>query len=112
MAFRWCFMVSGRDALPGDPVISERKNNLRKVLALEVNPFYSLHVAAESDQHQTMTAEEYKRLREAIGTPSEVAALLGVSRMTIHNRERGRTITPEAAMAILALAGARKSNKN
>jgi len=59
-----------------------------------------------------MTAEEYKRLREAIGTPSEVAALLGVSRMTIHNRERGRTITPEAAMAILALAGARKSNKN
>lgn len=51
-----------------------------------------------------MTASEYKAIREAIGTPSQVAALLGVSRMTIHNRENGNSITEEAALAIVALA--------
>lgn len=51
-----------------------------------------------------MTASEYKAIREAIGTPSQVAALLGVSRMTIHNRENGKSITEEAALAIVALA--------
>lgn len=51
-----------------------------------------------------MTDSEYKAIREAIGTPSQVAALLGVSRMTIHNRENGKSITEEAALAIVALA--------
>lgn len=51
-----------------------------------------------------MTASEYKAIRETIGTPSQVAALLGVSRMTIHNRENGKSITEEAALAIVALA--------
>jgi DNA-binding XRE family transcriptional regulator len=51
-----------------------------------------------------MTAAEYKAIREAIGTPTEVARLLGVSRMTIHNRENGKPITEEAALAIVALS--------
>jgi hypothetical protein len=51
-----------------------------------------------------MTASEYKAIRESIGTPTQVAALLGVSRMTIHNRENGKPITKEAALAIVALA--------
>ena len=51
-----------------------------------------------------MTAAEYKAIREAIGTPTQVAALLGVSRMTLHNREVGKKITEEAALAIRALA--------
>lgn len=51
-----------------------------------------------------MTATEYKAIRESIGTPTQVAALLGVSRMTIHNRESGKLITEEAALAIRALA--------
>ena len=56
-----------------------------------------------------MTAREYKTIRESIGTPTQVAALLGVSRMTIHNRESGKLITEEAAMAITALREARKT---
>ena len=51
-----------------------------------------------------MSASEYKASRERIGTPTEVARLLGVSRMTIHNRENGKLITEEAALAIRALA--------
>jgi len=51
-----------------------------------------------------MTAQEYKAIRESIGTPTQVASLLGVSRMTIHNRESGKLITEEAALAIRALA--------
>ena len=51
-----------------------------------------------------MTASEYRKIRESIGTPTQVAALLGVSRMTIHNRESGKLITEEAALAIRALA--------
>jgi len=39
-----------------------------------------------------------------IGTSTEVARLLGVSRMTIHNRENGKLITEEAALAIRAIA--------
>ena len=51
-----------------------------------------------------MRPSEYKAIRESIGTPTQVAALLGVSRMTIHNRESGKLITEEAALAIRALA--------
>jgi DNA-binding XRE family transcriptional regulator len=51
-----------------------------------------------------MTAAEYRKLRESIGTPTQVARLLGVSRMTIHNREAGKPITEEAALAIRSLA--------
>lgn len=51
-----------------------------------------------------MTATQYKAIRESIGTPTQVAALLEVSRMTIHNRESGKPITEEAALAIVALS--------
>lgn len=51
-----------------------------------------------------MTSAEYKQLRESIGSPTQVAKLLGISRMTIHNRESGKLITAEAALAIRALA--------
>lgn len=51
-----------------------------------------------------MTASEYRTIRKSIGTPTQVAALLGVSRMTIHNRESGKLITEEAALAIRTLA--------
>jgi DNA-binding XRE family transcriptional regulator len=54
-----------------------------------------------------MDASEYKAIRESIGTPTEVARLLGVSRMTIHNRESGKPITDEAELAIRSLAASR-----
>lgn len=51
-----------------------------------------------------MSPKEYKAAREAVGTQSEVADLLGISRPTIARRETpdGR-ITEEAAIAILQL---------
>ena len=67
----------------------------------------SISVRLTKGQQQSslnMTAREYKAIRESIGTPTQVAALLGVSRMTIHNRESGKPITGEAALAILSLS--------
>jgi DNA-binding XRE family transcriptional regulator len=56
-----------------------------------------------------MTPEEYKAAREARGTQAEVAAELGVDRVTVANRERGAAkITREAALAIQALPVKRK----
>lgn len=51
-----------------------------------------------------MTPEEYKTLREKVGTQPRVADLLGVSRPTIARREAGGRITEEAAIAIRELA--------
>ncbi len=50
-----------------------------------------------------MTAAEYKATRERLGTQAEVAAMLGVNRVTVAKRESG-TITREAAMALELLA--------
>ena len=51
-----------------------------------------------------MTAAEYKTERERRGTQEEVAALLGVSRVTIARRETGtRPVIREAWLALLAL---------
>lgn len=51
-----------------------------------------------------MTAAEYKAERERRGTQEEVAALLGVSRVTIARRETGtRPVIREAWLALLAL---------
>lgn len=53
-----------------------------------------------------MTCEEYKALREKIGTQAEVSARLQVSRVTVAKRETGAmVITEEAALALPALAG-------
>jgi DNA-binding XRE family transcriptional regulator len=64
-----------------------------------------------------MTPEEYKATRERLGTQAEVAAMLGVNRVTVAKRENGTmTITNEAVLAIQSLRrqrGKRKSeNKN
>ena len=51
-----------------------------------------------------MTAADYKNEREKRGTQEEVAALLGVSRVTIARRETGtRPVIREAWLALLAL---------
>lgn len=52
-----------------------------------------------------MTPETYKALREKLGlTQAGLAALLGVTRKTVNHRERGGSITSEAALAIQHLA--------
>lgn len=52
-----------------------------------------------------MTADEYRALRERVGSQREVAARLGVHFMTISKRERGvLPVTEEAAIAIRCLA--------
>jgi DNA-binding XRE family transcriptional regulator len=60
-----------------------------------------------------MTATEYKATRERLGTQAEVAAMLGVNRVTVAKRENGTmTITNEAVLAIQSLRrpkGKRKS---
>lgn len=54
-----------------------------------------------------MSPTEYKVIRELLGTQVEVAALLGVNRVTVAKRENGTmTITNEAALAIQALRSA------
>jgi transcriptional regulator with XRE-family HTH domain len=63
-----------------------------------------------------MTALGYKAERELRGTQKEVAALLGVSRVTIARRETGtRPVIREAWLALLGLRkkkrGPRKTNK-
>jgi len=51
-----------------------------------------------------MTPDQYKAAREALGTSEEVAALLGVSRITISRRENGhQRITAEMVLALEAL---------
>ena len=59
-----------------------------------------------------MTASEYKAERERRGTQEEVAALLGVSRVTVARRETGaRPVIREAWLALLALPKKRRRAK-
>lgn len=51
-----------------------------------------------------MTPDRYKSERKKRGTQEEVAAMLGVSRLTIIRRETGQQpVSRESALAILAL---------
>ena len=48
-----------------------------------------------------MTAAEYKATRKCISTQAEVAAMLGVNRVTVAKRESGAVeITKEAGLAL------------
>jgi len=60
-----------------------------------------------------MNPEEYKAARERIGTQAEVAAMLGVNRVTVAKRESGTmTITNEAVLAIQSLRRPRRARKS
>jgi DNA-binding XRE family transcriptional regulator len=60
-----------------------------------------------------MTPEEYKAIRERIGTQAEVAAMLGVNRVTVAKRENDTmTITNEAVLAIQSLRRPRGKRKS
>lgn len=51
-----------------------------------------------------MTAEEYRTLREAVGSQKKVAEALGVDFRTIQRRESGqRAVNGEAGLAIAYL---------
>jgi hypothetical protein len=51
-----------------------------------------------------VTADEYRTLRERIGTQADVAERLGVHAMTVSRRERGvLPVTDEAAIALRCL---------
>lgn len=59
-----------------------------------------------------MTPEEYRALRESVGSQSEVAFVLEVSVSTLSRRENGRLpITQEAGRAMLHLARAKGSGE-
>lgn len=59
----------------------------------------------------TVTPADYKREREARGSQSEVAAMLGVHKLTLSKRETGEiAITREAWLALRALRKPRKAN--
>jgi DNA-binding XRE family transcriptional regulator len=68
------------------------------------------------DAKQVFCAADYKATRERLGTQAEVAAILGVNRVTVAKRENGTmTITNEAVLAIQSLRrprGKRKSENN
>lgn len=52
-----------------------------------------------------MTADEYRALRERLGSQSRVARALGVDKMTVSRRERGtRPVVREAALALRYVA--------
>jgi DNA-binding XRE family transcriptional regulator len=60
-----------------------------------------------------MTAPEYKATRKRLGTQAEVAAMLGVNRVTVAKRENGTmTITNEAVLAIQSLRRPRGKRKS
>jgi DNA-binding XRE family transcriptional regulator len=60
-----------------------------------------------------MTATEYKATRERLGTQAEVAAMLGVNRVTVAKRENGTmTITNEAVLAIQSLRKLKRKPKS
>ena len=60
-----------------------------------------------------MSPAEYKATRERIGTQAEVAAFLGVNRVTVAKRENGTlTITNEAVLAIQSLRRPRGKRKS
>lgn len=58
-------------------------------------------------------AAKYKAIRERIGKQAEVAAMLGVNRVTVAKRENGTmTITNEAFLAIQSLRRPKRSRKS
>ena len=60
-----------------------------------------------------MTAAEYKATREPLGTQTEVAAMLGVNRVTVAKRENGTmTLTNEAVLAIQSLRRPKRVRKS
>lgn len=64
-------------------------------------------------EHREFAACSYKAARERIGTQAEVAAMLGVNRVTVAKRENGTmTITNEAALAIQSLRRPRRARKS
>lgn len=59
-----------------------------------------------------MTPADYKREREARGSQSEVAAMLGVHKLTLSKRETGEiAITREAWLALRSIRRPRASVK-
>jgi transcriptional regulator with XRE-family HTH domain len=57
-----------------------------------------------------MNPEQYKAEREKRGTQEEVAAKLGVSRVTLARRETGtRPVSRECFLALLSLPKRRKT---
>ena len=59
-----------------------------------------------------MTSTEYQSARKERGTQDSVAALLGVSRVTVARREIGEIpVTREAELALLSIPKNRKANK-
>mgnify|MGYP001349778918 FL=1 len=60
-----------------------------------------------------MSPADYKATRESLGTQAEVAAFLGVNRVTVAKRENGTmTITNEAVLAIQSLRRPRRVRKS
>ena len=60
-----------------------------------------------------MTREDYKVTREHLGTQAEVAAMLGVNRVTVAKRENGTmTITNEAVLALQSLRSPKRARKS
>ena len=60
-----------------------------------------------------MSPADYKTTREHLGTQAEVAAMLGVNRVTVAKRENGTmTITNEAVLAIQSLRRPRRVRKS
>jgi DNA-binding XRE family transcriptional regulator len=60
-----------------------------------------------------MKPKDYKAIREHLGTQAEVAAMLGVNRVTVAKRENGTmTITNEAVLAIQSLRRPRRARKS
>jgi DNA-binding XRE family transcriptional regulator len=60
-----------------------------------------------------MSPSDYKATREHLGTQVEVAAMLGVNRVTVAKRENGTmTITNEAVLAIQSLRRPRGKRKS
>ena len=59
-----------------------------------------------------MTADEYKTERKLRGTQTSVAALLGVTQVTMARRETGVSpVTRETWLALLALPKKRKARQ-
>lgn len=64
----------------------------------------ALEAAYVAGRVNRMNKNEYKAIRQSLGTQAEVAAMLGNTRETICRRESGKDkITQEAALAIEAL---------
>ena len=64
-------------------------------------------------EYRKFAACSYKTARERLGTQAEVAAMLGVNRVTVAKRENGTmTITNEAVLAIQSLRSPKRACKS